>query len=41
MVHNGKGLTSVFQEFFVSIDKALILAGGAGGGGRGTGLFFQ
>ena len=32
MVHNGKGLISVFQEFSASINKAFILAGGLGAG---------
>ena len=30
--HNGKSLISVFQEFFASIDKIFILAGGLGTG---------
>ena len=32
MVHYGKSLISVFQEFFASIDKMFILDGGLGTG---------
>ena len=38
----GESLISVLREFFASINKAFVLAGGGGGGGGGggTGLSF-
>ena len=45
MAHCGKGLSSGFKEFFASIKKILMLAGGLGAGliilwGLGTFLVF-